>query len=150
MITQTWQMIDLIADRLEAQSGPLGIKYVGKYDEGIIPEYPAVVVLPGPRAKTLHATRTFQVAFEIEMYVYHANLTLTKRERSKADLQLVSRVEAEMETDYRWVDPDNGEASVIHGYISQENPGLLQPKARKSRVIICTRMTWIAISQRRF
>jgi len=91
MITQTWQMIDLIADRLEAQSGPLGIKYVGKYDEGIIPEYPAVVVLPGPRAKTLHATRTFQVAFEIEMYVYHANLTLTKRERSKADLQLVSR-----------------------------------------------------------
>jgi hypothetical protein len=149
MITTTWQAVDMLADRLAAQSGPLGLKFVGKYDERLIPKYPAVVVLPGPRAKTLHGTRTFQVAFQLELYIYHANLSLTKRERSKADLQLVDRIEQELETDYRWAD-ETGDSSVIHGYVSSENPGVLQPRAGKSTSVICTRLTWNAISQRRF
>jgi hypothetical protein len=149
MITDTWVVVDMIADRLNAQSGPLGLKFVGSYNEKIIPKYPAVIVVPGPRAKSLHGTHTFQVALEIALYIYHANLNLTKRERSKADLQLVTRLEEELESDFRWVD-ENGSARVIHGYVSSEEPGMLQPSANKSTVVICTRLTWRAISQRRF
>jgi len=148
-ITASWRMVEMVAERLNQKSGPLGLKFVGEYGEKIIPAYPAVVVVPGPRAKTLHGTHTFQVALELALYIYHADLTLRKRERSKADLQLAERVETEMESDFRWVDEDGG-ARVIHGYIASEEPGLLQPDVRKSAVVICTRLTWRAISQRRF
>lgn len=149
MITDTWELIDMIVARLEAKSGPLGIKYVGAYGENILPSYPAVVVLPGPRAKELHGLHTYQIAFQTEFYIYHANMTLTKRERSKEDLLLVSKIEAELETDLRWAD-STGASQVIHGYVSHEEPGVLQPRASKSNVVICTRLTWRALSQRRF
>lgn len=148
-VTDSWEMVAMVAERLQARSGPLGLKFVGEYGEKIIPQYPAVVVVPGPRAKSLHGTHTFQVALELFLYVYHAKLNLSKRERSKADLQLVQTLEREMESDFRWAD-EEGRARVIHGYIASEEPGLLQPNVRKSDVVICTRMTWRAISQRRF
>jgi len=149
MVTDTWELVDMIADRLEAQSGPLGLKFVGKYAEKIIPEYPAVVIVPGSRAKDLHGLHTFQVALQVSLYVYHANLNQSKRDRSKADLQLVAKLEQELESDFRWVD-ENGSARVVHGFVASEEPGLLQPHATKSTVVICTRLTWRAISQRRF
>jgi len=149
MVTDTWELVDMIADRLDVKSGPLGVKFVGRYDEKIIPEYPAVVVIPGSRAKELHGLHTFQIALQASLYVYHANLNQSKRERSKSDLQLVARLEQELETDFRWVD-ENGAARVVHGFVSSEEPGLLQPHANKSTVVICTRLTWRAISQRRF
>jgi hypothetical protein len=149
MLTDTWEIVDMMIERLEAKSGPLGIKFVGGYDEKIVPQYPAVVVMPGGKAKNLHATQTFQVNSTLHLYVYHANLTLKKRERSKADLQLVARIEAELETDYRWM-TETGEPRVIFAYVSQEEPGILQPRLNKSDSVISTRMTWIATSQRRF
>jgi hypothetical protein len=149
MVSDTWELVDMVADRLYAQSGPLGLKFVGSYSEKLIPKYPAIIVVPGPRAKNLHGTHTFQIALELHLYIYHANLNATQRERSKADLQLVAGVEAELESDFRWVD-DEGSARVIHGYVASEEPGLLQPSVNKSTVVICTRLTWRAISQRRF
>lgn len=148
MLTTTWEIVDMLAERLEQQSGPLGIKYVGKYDEKLIPQYPAVVVLPGPRVKDLHGLHTYQVVIQASLYIYHANLTLTKRERSKADLQLVDRVESELEKDLRWF--DDGAPRVVHGYIVEEEPGVMQPRANKTDVVIATRLTWRALSQRRF
>jgi len=139
----------MVVDRLDAQSGPLGLKFVGKYDEQLIPEYPAVVVMPGPRRKNLHATRTFEVLFELSLFIYHANLNLSKRERSKADLQLVARIEQELDSDMRWPTP-TGESQIINGYVANEEPGILQPRANKSTMVICTRLTWRAMCQRRF
>lgn len=144
MIDSIWEAVDMVTDRLETQSGPLGLRYVGKYDEQIIPEYPAVVVVPGPRGKVIHGLRTYNVALRLDLYIYHANITMTKRERSKADLQLVSLIEQELEKDLRW----NG--NLIHAYVSSEEPGVLQPRANKSTMVICTRLTWTAMTQRRF
>lgn len=149
LLTNTWEIIDMVVGKLESRSGPLGIQYVGKYDEKRIIQYPAVVVVPGTRDKEVHATNTFQVGIELGLYVYHADLTLTKRERSKADLQLVSDIEAELELDYRWLDED-GAPRLIFSYISNEEPGVLQTRNRKSAVVIGTKMTWRALSQRRF
>ena len=150
MITDTWELIDMVVARLEAQSGPLGLKFVGKYDEQIIPESPAVVVMPGTRRKSLHGLHTFEVLSELSLFVYHANLNMSKRERSKADLQLVSRIERELDSDMRWPDPETNQSLLINGYVTSEEPGLLQPRTNKSTLIICTRLTWRAISQRRF
>lgn len=148
MITTSWEIIDMMAERLEARSGPLGLKYVGAYDEQIVPQYPAVVIVPGPRAKDLHGLKTYEVVFQLYLYIYHANMNLTKRERSKADLQLVSNIEAELETDLRWSD-STGASQIVHGFVTHEEPGAMQPKANKSTVVICTRLTWRALSQRR-
>lgn len=137
---------------LEERKGPLGIAYVGAYDEKRIPEYPAVVVVPNGRGKEIHATNTFQIFIVLHLYVYHGNLTLTKRERSKQDLLLVSSIEAELEKDYEWRTDPNDPLSkrVIFAYISEEEPGALQPRTSKSQLIIGTRLTWRALVQRRF
>lgn len=149
MVTDTWELVDMMVDRLQSRSGPLGLSFVGGYDEKIVPSYPAVVVLPGGKSKTLHATHTFQVDSTLHLYVYHANLNLRKRERSKADLQLVSKIETELETDFRWL-TETGEPRIIFGYVSAEEPGILQPRPNKSEAVISTRLTWVATSQRRF
>ena len=149
MIDTTWELVDMVANRLESKSGPLGLKFIGRYSEKVIPRYPAAVIVPGGKAKTLHATRTFEINSTLYIYVYHANLTLTKRERSKEDLRLVSAVEQELDTDMSWTNETGGK-SIIQGWVEQEEPGILQPRASKGDAVICTRLTWRAISQRRF
>lgn len=142
----------MVHERLDSKKGPLGLKFVGKYDEKRIPVYPAIVILPGPREKELHASHTFQILFHLNMYVYHGDITLTKRERSKEDLVLVANIERELESDYEWQLTSGVPASkrVIFAYVSSIRPGNLQPSTRKSPLIIGTQMTWRALSQRRF
>lgn len=142
----------MVVERLTDKMGPLGLSFVGVYDERRIPKYPAVVVIPGDRDKQVHATNTFQIVTELHLYVYHGDLTLTKRERSKADLMLVAEIEKELESDYEWraTPADPNSKRIIFGYVSEEKQGLLQPRANKSNVIISTRMTWRALMQRRF
>lgn len=145
------QAIDMVVEKLEEKAGELGIAYVGAYDEVRIPKYPAVVIIPGDREKTLHGENTFGILLVLELYVYHANLTLSKRERSKADLKLVDDIEAVLEEDYGWqTEPlDTNTKRLIFGYISHVEPGNLQPRNRKSNLVIGTRMIWRGLSQRR-
>jgi len=152
MIHTTKQAVAMVGDFLDEKAPLFGIRFVGRFDEKRIPNYPAVVVVPGTRDKTIHATQTFNVDLELHLYVYHADLTLTKRERSEADLKLVEQLEEVLEEDYGWQsDPlDPATKRVVFGYISNEEPGVLQPRANKSNMIISTRMTWRALSQRRF
>lgn len=141
----------MIVERLTEKSGKLGIAFVGAYDEKRVPQYPAVVVVPGDKEKVLHGENTFNVLLVVQLYVYHANLTLSKRERSREDLLLVSGIEAELEDDYGWqVDPlDTDTKRLIFGYVSSVEPGNIQPRSNKSSIIIGTRMVWRGLSQRR-
>jgi hypothetical protein len=152
LISTTDKAMDMMVSFLEAHSPIIGVNFVGAYDEKIIPSYPAVVVLPGRREKQIHATNTFQINLELFLYVYHGNLTLTKRERSRADMKLVTDLESLLEKDYEWLSnpSDTSTKQVIFGYISEEEPGVLQPRANKSNLIISTKLTWRALTQRRF
>ena len=145
------QAIDMVVEKLQSKAGELGIAYIGAYDEVRIPKYPAVVILPGDREKQLHGEQTFNILLVLEFYVYHANLTMTKRERSRADLKLVDDIEALLEEDYGWqTDPnDTSTKRLIFGYVSHVEPGNLQPRNRKSNLVIGTRMVWRGLSQRR-
>ena len=151
LISTIPQAIDMVVEKLENKAGELGIAYVGAYDEVRIPKYPAVVIIPGDRNKVLHGENTFNILLVLELYVYHANLTMTKRERSRADLRLVDEIEALLEEDYGWQsDPlDTNTKRLIFGYIADIEPGNLQPRNRKSNLVIGTRMIWRGISQRR-
>lgn len=152
LISEIHEAMDMIVERLTRKSGELGIQFVGSYDEKRIPKYPAVVVVPGDKEKQPHAANTFQVLLVVQLYVYHADLTLNKRERSKADLLLVSEIEAELEKDYGWqADPnDSNTKRLIFGYIASVEPGNIQPRGNKSSMVIGTRMVWRGLSQRRF
>lgn len=151
LISEIHQAMDMVVERLTRKSGLLGIEFVGAYDEKRIPKYPAVVVVPGDKEKVLHAEQTFNVLLMLQLYVYHANLTQNKRERSREDLLLVSAIEEELEADYGWqVDPlDTDTKRIIFGYISSVEPGNIQPRGNKSSMIIGTRMVWRGLSQRR-
>lgn len=152
LISDQVDIIEMVTNFLEERKALLGLAFVGSYGEIRVPEYPAVVIVAGNRTKALHATQTFNVELSLDLYVYHADLTLTKRERSKADLRLVKDIEDILESDYGWQsDPDDESTrQVIFAYISSTEPGALQPRADKSNVIISTRMTWQALTQERF
>lgn len=152
LLSDQWEIIDMVTHFLEEKKALLGLAFVGSYGEIRVPEYPAVVIVPGNREKTLHAQQTFNIEVQLDLYVYHADLTLTKRERSKADLKLVADIETLLESDYGWQsDPlDAATRQVIFAYVSNTDPGALQPRADKSNVIISTKMTWKALTQRRF
>lgn len=152
LITEIHEAVDMLSDFLESRKGGLGLEVVGKYDEKRITKYPAVIIVPGQRDKELHAQQTFQILLQANLYVYHADLTLTKRERSREDLVLVSNIEAALEEDYGWrLDPDDYDTRrLIFSYVSNIEPGAVQPRTNKSNMVISTRMTWRAMSQRRF
>ena len=151
LISEISEAMDMMVERLTKKSGTLGLEFVGAYDEKRIPKYPAVVVVPGDREKILHGENTFNILLILQLYVYHANLTLNRRERNKADLQLVTDIEKELESDYGWQrdinDPNT--RRLIFGYIASQEPGNLQPRGNKSDLIIGTRMVWRGMSQRR-
>jgi len=150
LISDTGDIMDMVVEFLEGR-GDLGLNFVGAYDEKRIPSYPAVVVVPGARGKEIHSTSDFQVSQELFIYVYHADLTLTKRERSRADMKLVANIEEALEEDSGWrIDPlDANTRQLIFSYISETEAGLLQPRANKSNIVICTKMTWRGLTQRR-
>lgn len=151
LISEITECMDMVVERLTEKAGILGLGFIGAYDERRIPTYPAVVIVPGPREKVLHGENTFNVLFVLDLFVYHANMTQTKRERSKADLELVTAIERELESDYGWQsDPlDTDTKRIIFGYVAIQEPGSLQPRSNKSQRIIGTRMVWRGLSQRR-
>src|SRR5262245_31718283 len=136
-----------IKELLDVKGPAIGLKYIGYGDENLIPEYPAVVVVGGRRTKLLHATQTFNITFEVHLFVLHAELTVTHAQRTLEDLQLVTKIEAILETDYEFKD-GNGNEQVIFGFVSDEAPGIANRE--RGQAVISTRMIWDGLSQRRF
>jgi hypothetical protein len=141
---QIYVITDAIVALLTTASGDLGINYVGSYDEKRLPHYPAVVVSPGTRTKTIHGVQVYEIGFLVDLWVYHGDLTESHAARSKLDLQLVASIEQVLETDYTLG------GKVVHGFIANEVPGIIQPRADKSDMIVGTRMQWMGMSRRGF
>lgn len=136
-----------VYDKLFDEAGPLGLNFVGKYDEKRIPKYPSVVVSPGGRSKTLHAmgagSPTFNIEMTVALWVYHGDMTVSHATRNEEDLRLVEKIEELFEEDYTLG------GLVIFGFIAMQEPGIVQPNTRKSELIAGTRMDWVALSQKR-
>lgn len=141
---KTTEIANAMYDLINSNAGPLGLNYVGKYDEKRLPKYPSVVVSPNDKVKQPRAMNTFLIDVSLSLWVYHGDMTVPHTVRSEADLELVESIEELIEQDYTLG------GLVIFGYIATEVSGIVQPTSRKSDVIAGTRMDWVAMSQRRF
>lgn len=133
-------MVEFVADLLE--DSEIGFKYVAKYDEQLIPEYPAVQVQPGTTDKMIHGTHTFGLALRCYIYVMHASLDEGKQIRSYEDLVLATQVVNLLENDLSFG------GKFINAFVENENFGAM-PIA-KDTVVVSTRLHLVGMSQMRF
>jgi hypothetical protein len=126
------------------QDSVLPFEWVSKYDENLIPGYPAVQVQPGPYEKDIHGTHTFLIGMRVFIYVMHAKLTQDKRSRSLDDLMLATELVDLLESDMTLG------GRVIHGYVENEVPTALPPRNTRGDIVVSTRLSWHGIVERRF
>lgn len=146
LYTDPQEIADYLYALMSEQAGPLGLAYVG-YGDSLIPRYPAAIIIPGTKDKRVHTTHKFNVGLETFITVYHARLDINHQTRLREDLELVSGIEALIETDYefRTVDPDR---RVVFGYVSSMQPGtIMSPKGDK---VVGTRMVVEVLTQQMF
>jgi hypothetical protein len=141
-ITRPEELIEYLAKLF--RESELGFEYIAKYDEVLIPKYPAIHIQPANFDKTLHSTNTFLIGMRAAIHVLHANMMVDRVTRNYEDLALATKV-----VDFLESDMTLGE-HVIHGFVESEIAGVLPPRVTKGEAIISTRLTWFGISQRRF
>lgn len=114
--------------------GELGLRYVAYGDEDMLPGYPAAKVAAGPLQKELHGTHKWLNTFQIDIWVYHAKLSVGHATRSKEDLELASAIRGVVHSDMTC------SGGVIQGWIVLEQPALITRS--KGTAVVGTRMTW--------
>lgn len=134
MYTRIDEVADKVFNILDTASASLGIKYVGYGEEKALPEYPAIVIVPAATTREIHATRQFLNSFNLELYVYHARLTVKRSIRTKEDLELVTSIVDKLH-EYKTLDNN-----IIFGMVDSENPGVLA--TQKGDAVVGTRITW--------
>lgn len=134
---------DAVIALLKSKAGEMGIAFVGAYDEKRLPQYPAIVVSPGPKAKSLPGVSYFVVDFVVDIWVYHGDMTVPHAVRNREDLLLVDKIEAVLESDYTMGN------KIVFGFVTEQQPGVFQSGSSKNSTIIAgTRMRWVATSRR--
>lgn len=137
------EVVDWMYDLFTQHKGSLGLAYVSYGDEALLPEYPALQVTAGPFTREIVGTHKFGLVFNSEMWLYHANLSQSHRERTRTDMQLVSSVKDLLdEHPTLGIDVDNN-PNIIFGFIDSETPGIMNRAiSGKSTAVVTTRITW--------
>jgi len=141
-ITRPEELVEFLADYVEKSD--LGFEYVAKYDEVMIPKYPAIHIQAANFDKTLHSTETFLIGMRAAFHVLHADMMVDRVTRNYEDLALATKVISFLEKDMTLGN------HIIYGFVESEIAGVLPPRVTKGEAIISTRLNWFGISQRRF
>jgi hypothetical protein len=144
LLTRPEEAVDLLKEVIDDNAGLLGIEFVATHEERLIPRYPAVVISAGVVTKEVHATHTFNVTLRCIIWVYHANLTETHRERNQHDLELATALIALLEDDKTFGN------RLIFSFVESETPGVLAARFGRSDAIVGTRLAWESITQQRW
>lgn len=147
-ITRPEELVEFLAQLF--QNSTLGFEYIAKYDEKLIPKYPAIHIQAASFDKTLHSTETFLIGMRAAIHVLHANMLQDRTTRNKEDLILATKVVEFLEADMTFFNPDTGNGRIIQGWVEGEIPGVLPPRVTKGDAVISTRLNWMGIVQRRF
>lgn len=134
-------VVEFLAGYLEDSSIP--IEYVAKYDDPLMPKYPAVLIMSAPYTKELHATHTWAITLRAEIYVMHADMSSGRATRNKEDLELATEIVAYLEKDLKLGN------RLIHSWVENETPGAMPPRG-KGAAVVSTRLTWQGITEARF
>lgn len=143
-ITRPEEAVEMLSELIDDNAARLGIEFIGKYDERLLPRYPAVVISSAPLAREVHATHTFALTLRATIWIYHAKVSLTHKERSEEDLLLVTALVSLLHDDPTY------DGRVIFGYVESEIPGVIAPRAGRGDPIVGTRISWEGVVQERF
>lgn len=141
-ITRPEELVEFLAQYFAGSDLPF--EYIAKYDEELIPRYPALHIQAAPFDKTLHSTNTFLVALRASIHILHANMMQDRQTRNYEDLVLATQTVDFLESSMTLG------GKVIQGWVESETPGVLPPRVTKADAIVSTRLNWIGIQQRRF
>ncbi len=122
----------------------IAIAYIAKYDEPLLPEYPAVLVMSSQFTKEYHGTHTWLLTLRAEMYVMHALMTESRATRNLNDLKLATEIVSYIEQDMTLG------GRVIHSWVEDEKPGVMPPRGEKGAAVVSTRLSWQGITEARF
>lgn len=135
-------VVEFLSDYLKDSSLP--IEYVAKYDEPLLPKYPAVLVMSGQMQKDLHGTHTWLLTLRAEIYVMHAKMTVSRATRNYEDLVLATQIVNYLERDLTLG------RKIIAGWVENETPGAMPPRSAKGAAIVSTRLMWAGTTEARF
>jgi hypothetical protein len=131
------QVFDHIVDILDDNRATLGIKYIAENDEALIPEYPAILVQTDRTQREHHATGQFMVRHHLDIWIFHAQLSVSAATRSRRDIELATAVRKLLHAN-RTLD-----GHIIFGFVDGEFPGVSGRVVGTERIgIMTTRLTW--------
>ncbi len=132
------QVLDYLYEKLDNEKAELGINYIARIDEDLLPVYPAILINVSPVTRELHATQIFRVQFNLDIWVFHAELTVGKAIRSREDVKLATRIRKFLHEDYTLG------GHIIFGFVDGEFPGQTTRVAgQKASTVVTTRLTWV-------
>lgn len=132
------QPFDFLYDLLDDNRATLGLRYIAQHDEELIPQYPAVLLQTDRADTQLHATGQFYKEFNLDLWVFHAELTVGRATRSRKDIELATAIRKLLHSNYTL------DGHMIFGFVNGENPGI-SARVIGSNVttIVTTRLTWM-------
>lgn len=149
MFTRPEQVIEYWREHFELHKDMLGLRTIASYEATSIGEFPALSISGVRMSKDLHGIRTYLYTWRCWFYVMHNQATLDRTRRSIEDLLLASDVVRFIESNKELKDEDHPTKRVLFSYISDEEPGVVDPFTSGS-LIVSTRLSWVATSEGRF
>ena len=133
------QPFDHIVQKLRDNMPALGLEYVAENDEKLLPAYPSVLVQCDRTERQYHTTAYFHVQFYIDLWVFHAELTVDTATRSRKDIQLATDIRKLLHQDRTLG------GHVIDGFVGDEHPGITARVMNDVRSgVVTTRLAWVA------
>lgn len=132
------EVLSYITDLLEVNKDSLGLKFIGYGKDRLIPYYPAVDVTVGNLRREIKSTQYFKVTFSVNLWVYHADLSVGHGVRTEKDLKLVTDITTLLHKDFTAAD------KLIFSFVDGEDPGVSD---KGNTGIITTRMSWTGESR---
>lgn len=131
------QPFDYIIGMLDDAKPALGLEYIAQNDEDLLPAYPAVLVQADRTDREIHTTNQFRVEFHIDIWVFHAELSVNTATRSRKDIQLATDIRKLLHSDRTLG------GHIIHGFVDGEFPGISARVSNNVRTgVVTTRLTW--------
>jgi hypothetical protein len=132
------QPFDFLYHLLDDNRATLGLRYIAQHDEELIPQYPAVLIQTDRTNTQQHATGQFYKEFHLDLWVFHAELTVGRATRSRMDIELATAIRRLLHSNYTL------DGHIIFGFVNGENPGISARIIEVNVVtIVTTRLTWM-------
>ena len=131
------QPFDFIVGLLDDNKATLGLRYIAENDEQLLPQYPAMLIQTDNVVRDIHATGQFLVEFYLDLWIFHAQLSVSTAVRSRKDIELATAVRKLLHAN-RTLDDH-----IIFGYVNGEFPGVSARVVEQNVVTtVTTRLTW--------